>query len=130
MSTILSRRGLGLGAFGATLVGSATPASADGKQRASRQLPWTFAPVPVQAPPMSAIHVFGGTGVGPDTEPSTIGNFKGSVGIAIINGTVTRTNIKTGEQESLPFTDTDMRFMTGTFMGADAIEYPGTFAFV
>lgn len=79
---------------------------------------------------MSAIHVFGGMGVGPDTEPSTIGNFKGSVGIAIINGTVTRTNIKTGDQESLPFTDTDMRFMTGTFMGADAKEYPGTFAFL
>jgi hypothetical protein len=26
--------------------------------------------------------------------------------------------------------DTDMRFMRGTFVGADAVEYPGTFAFV
>jgi hypothetical protein len=79
---------------------------------------------------MSAIHGYGGMGVGPDTEQSTIGNFKGSMGTALISGTVTRTNIKTGEQETLPFTDTDMRFMTGTFMGADAKEYPGTFGFV
>jgi hypothetical protein len=76
--------------------------------------------------PVSAFHVFGG----PGQEPSTIGNFKGSSGIAIINGTVTRTNIKTGEQQSFPFTDTDMRFMTGAFVGADGKEHQGTFGFV
>jgi len=130
MSTILSRRRLGFGALGATLVG--TGATAQGTAGARRHpLPWTFAPVPVAGgipdlSPMGAFHVFGG----PGTEPSTISNFKGFSGIAVINGNVTRTNIKTGEQQSLPFTDTDMRFMTGTFKGADGKERPGTFAFI
>jgi len=75
---------------------------------------------------MGAFHVFGG----PGTEPSTISNFRGSSGIAFINGNVTRTNIKTGAQQSLPFTDTDMRFMTGTFKGVDGQEHQGTFGFV
>jgi hypothetical protein len=76
--------------------------------------------------PVGAYHVFGG----PGEEPSSISNFRGSVGIASIDGTVTRTNVKTGEQESLPFTDTDMRFLTGTFRGTDGQEHLGTFGFV
>ena len=40
------------------------------------------------------------------------------------------TNIKTGEQQSFPFTDTDMRFMTGTFISVDGQEHQGTFGFV
>ena len=75
---------------------------------------------------MAAFHVFGG----PGQEPSTIGNFKGSSGIAFIGGNVTRTNIKTGEQQSFPFTDADMRFMTGTFISVDGKEHQGTFGFV
>jgi hypothetical protein len=128
MSTDLSRRRLGYGALGATLIGSS--ASADSPRQLRRQLPWTFAPVPVTAAPGSFLHVFGGPVVGPDTEPSTIGNFKGSSGIAIIGGNVTRTNIKTGEQQSFPFSDTDLRFMTGTFISIDGKEQQGTFAFV
>jgi len=130
MSTIVSRRRLGLGALGATLIGSGAAAQ-DTRRERRRQLPWTFAPVPVAGgvpalSPMGAFHVFGG----PGTEPSSISNFNGSVGITFIDGNVTRTNIKTGEQQSLPFTETDMRFMTGTFKGVDGQEHPGTFAFV
>jgi hypothetical protein len=130
MSTIVSRRRLGLGALGATLIGSGAAAQDTARER-KRQLPWTFAPMPVPGgvpdlSPMGAFHVFGG----PGTEPSTISNFKGSSGITFIDGTVTRTNLKTGEQESFPFTDTDMRFMTGTFTSVDGKEYPGTFGFV
>ena len=130
MRTIVSRRRLGFGALGATLVGSGAAAQDSPKER-KRQLPWTFAPIPVVGgtsglSPIGAFHVFGG----PGQEPSTISNFKGSSGIAVLSGNVTRTNIKTGEQEFLPFTDTDMRFMTGTFVGADGQEHQGTFAFV
>ena len=94
----ISRRTLGLGALGATLIGSGVAAQDTLRER-KRQLPWTFAPMPVQGgtpglSTMAAFHVFGG----PGQEPSTIGNFKGSSGIAVINGNVTRTSIKTGEQ--------------------------------
>jgi hypothetical protein len=62
---------------------------------------------------------------------STINNFKGSSGIATLSGNVTRTNIKTGDQLSFPFDQaTNLRFMTGTFVGADGQEHPGTFAFI
>ena len=132
MSTNLSRRRFGFGTLGATLVGSGAAAQ-DTRRERRRQLPWTFAPMPVQGgftdpelSPMGAFHVFGG----PGTEPSSIGNFKGSVGITFVSGNVTRTNIKTGEQQSLPFTEADMRFMTGTFKGVDGQEHPGTFVFV
>jgi hypothetical protein len=127
MRTILSRRNLGLGALGATLVGSGI-AVADDRPR-NRELPWTFAPVPIQGgtPALGgAYHVFGG----PGEEPATTGNFKGSVGIAFINGNVTRTDTTTGEQETLPFNGTDMRFMTGTFRGTDGKDQKATFALV
>jgi hypothetical protein len=125
----ISRRRFGLGALGTTLV--AAPAAAAQEQERRQQLHWTFAPVPVTGgtpglSPKGAYHIFGG----PGEEPSSIGNFKGSVGIALIDGTVTRTNVKTGKQQLLPFTDTDMRFMTGTFRGTDGQEHPGTFGFV
>ncbi len=125
MRTILSRRRLGFGALGATLVGSGT-AVADDDRPDRRQLPWTFAPVPVTAAPGTYLHVFGG----PEADNSTISNFKGSIGSALINGNVTRTNIKTGKQDYLPFINTNMRFMTGTFKGTDGQEHPGTFALV
>lgn len=130
ISTAISRRRLGFGALGATLIGSGAAAQDNPRER-RRQLPWTFAPMPVQGgtpglSTMAAFHVFGG----PGQEPSTIGNFKGSSGIASIGGNVTRTNIKTGEQQSFPFTDADMRFMTGTFISVDGKEHQGTFGFV
>jgi hypothetical protein len=130
MSTILSRRRLGFGALGATLVGSGAAAQDTARVR-RRELPWTFAPVPIQGgtsgfSPSGVYHVFGG----PGQENSTISNFKGSIGSVLINGNVTRTNIKTGAQEYFPFNSANMRFMTGTFKGTDEQEHPGTFAFV
>ena len=44
-----------------------------------------------------------------------ISNFKGSIGSALIDGNVTRTNTKTGQQDYFPFINANMRFMTGTF---------------
>ena len=129
MHTIVSRRRLGFGALGATLIGSGTAAANDRPDR--RQLPWTFAPVPIQGGtagfgPSGAYHVFGG----PGQENSTISNFNGSIGNALISGNVTRTNVRTGQQEYFPFNTANMRFMTGTFKGTDEEEHPGTFAFV
>jgi hypothetical protein len=46
-----------------------------------------------------------------DAEPATITNFNGVVGIAYVNGTMTRTNLQTGAVDVLPFLDADMRFM-------------------
>jgi hypothetical protein len=131
MRTIVSRRRLGYGALGATLIGSGAAGQDSPKER-TRRLPWTFAPIPVVGgtsglSPIGAFHTFGG----PGQEPSTISNFKGSSGIAVLSGNVTRTNIKTGDQQSFPFDQsTSMRFMTGTFVGADGQEHQGTFAFV
>jgi hypothetical protein len=132
MSTNLSRRRLGYGAaLGATLIGSGAAAQDSPRER-KRQLPWTFAPVPVVGgtaglSPIGAFHTFGG----PGQAISTISNFKGSSGIATLSGNVTRTNVKTGDQQSFPFDQaTNMRFMTGTFVGADGQEHQGTFAFV
>ena len=128
MRTFVTRRSLGFGALGATLVGSETGVADDRPNR--RQLPWTFAPVPIQGGtsgfgPSGAYHVFGG----PGQENSTISNFKGSIGSALIDGNVTRINIRTGEQEYFPFKSANMRFMTGAFKGTDGQEHPGTFAF-
>ena len=130
MSTNLSRRKLGFGALGATLIGSGVAAQDTPRER-RRQLPWTFAPMPVQGgtpglSTMAAFHVLGG----PGQEPATIGNFKGSSGVAVLSGNVTRTNIKTGEQQSFPFANADMRFMTGTFISVDGQEHRGTFGLV
>ena len=71
---------------------------------------------------------------GPGSEPSTIFNFRGKVAILNIHGTGTRTELDpdTGvpinQTPNLPFA-TDVRFMQGTYVGADSREHQGTFAF-
>ena len=64
---------------------------------------------------------------GPGTEPSTIGNFKGCIGVAAGHGTGTITD-DNGES-SVTFA-TDMRFMTGTYVGQDGKQRKGSFALV
>jgi hypothetical protein len=65
-----------------------------------------------------------------DAEPATITNFNGNVGIAYLSGSVTRTNRVTGEVDTLPFLDADMRFMQGVYRGVDGKPRQGTFGFV
>src|SRR5439155_10721407 len=49
-------------------------------------------------------HVYGPPGAdSPDSDPSTVGNFNGDVGLAYINGMVTETNRRTGDSRELPF---------------------------
>jgi len=95
-----------------------------------------IAPVPIPGgTPLlgGAFHVFGpgAKDFDPvDAEPSTITDFNGFVGLAYISGMVTRTNTKTGEVRTLPFVDTDMRFMKGLFRGTDGRRHQGSFVFV
>jgi hypothetical protein len=129
----ISRRQLGLGAIGAALIGS-DPALADEKEKKPPR--WSFAPVPIPGgSPVGGgfYHIFAPAlpgGDPDDAEPATITNFKGLVGLAYISGMVTRTNVKTGEQQFLPFVDTDMRFMTGMFRATDGQVHQGTFGYV
>ena len=63
------------------------------------------------------------------TENSSIYDFNGSIGAAIIDGTGTGTNTQTGVTSSLNF-DTDMRFMQGVYIGLDGKKHSGTFSFI
>jgi hypothetical protein len=65
-----------------------------------------------------------------DSDPSSVGNFSGDVGIAFIDGTVRETNRRTGAARELPFNDADMRFMQGVFRGRGGQVREGTFAFI
>ena len=92
-------------------------------------------PIPGGSPALGgAFHVFG---PGPDgsldpidAEPSSIGNINGVVGLAYIDGTVTRTDTTTGEVAELPFIASDMRFMQGVYRGVDGKPRQGTFGFI
>ena len=66
----------------------------------------------------------------PDSEPATIIDFRGFVGLAYISGTVVRTQRSTGDTATLPFLFSDMRFMQGIYRGADGKARQGTFGFI
>jgi hypothetical protein len=59
---------------------------------------------------------------------SSITDFNGFVGVADVRGTGTGTN-PDGSVESLLF-DTDMRFMSGVYVGLDGAVHKGVFGFV
>jgi hypothetical protein len=65
---------------------------------------------------------------GPGLDPSSITDFDGFVGVADVQGTGTATN-PDGSTETLLY-DTDMRFMSGSYVGKDGHVYKGTFGFV
>ncbi len=65
---------------------------------------------------------------GPGIDPSSIYDFNGFVGVAEVQGTGTATN-PDGSTETLLF-DTDMRFMSGVYVGVDGAVHKGAFAFV
>ena len=92
-------------------------------------------PIPGGTPGLGgAYHVFGPTPDGSldpiDAEPSTIGDFNGVVALAFINGSVTRTNARTGEVRVLPTLFSDMRLMQGVYRGEDGKPHHGAFALV
>lgn len=121
-------------ALGVSLGSEATEEEAWHRTR----FPWTFAPAPIPAgsPGLGGFYHIFGPGPAPgsldpvDSEPATITNFDGFVGLAYISGNVTQTNAETGEENFYPFVDSDMRFMKGTFRGTDGKEHQAAFAFV
>ena len=89
-------------------------------------------PIPGGTPALGgAYHVWAPGGPDSiDAEPATITNFNGFVGLAYINGMVTRRNRSTGETVQLPFLGSDMRFMAGVYRGEDGRVRRGTFGFI
>jgi len=89
-------------------------------------------PIPGGTPVLGGgFHLFGPALIDPiDAEPISITNFDGFVGLAYISGTVTQTNTVTGQVRTLPFVDSDMRFMKGVFRGQDGQVHQGAFGFV
>jgi len=67
--------------------------------------------------------------LGEGNEPSTITDFKGSVGVAQVQGTGKAINTRTGFHETLNY-DTDVRFMQGIYIGMDGKQYSDTFGFI
>lgn len=65
----------------------------------------------------------------PGKEPSTITDFDGVVGLSVVRGACTRTRTGGGAPERLLY-ETDMRFMTGRYVGADGKTATGTFGFI
>lgn len=64
---------------------------------------------------------------GPDTEPSTITDFEGTIGVAASFGS--GVGVTNGVRET--FTQVlDVRFMQGKYIGVDGHQHHGTFAFV
>ena len=130
--------------FLAVAAGSATAGAAFGAGllrpggAAAEELAATPRPIPGGSPGIAAafgtlFHVYapGSPGLdADDAEPATITDFHGAVGLAYVSGMVTRTNKQTGEVRQLPFVDSDMRFMTGVFRGADGRRHEGTFGFI
>ena len=76
-------------------------------------------------PGTEVFHVFAPPG--PGKEPSTITDFKGSIGLAALHGGGTGTD---ASGHSFPlFYSVDVRFMKGTYIGEDSKTHHGTFAF-
>jgi len=133
-SRTISRRQFGRAALGTLAVGAAMgaglwkPGLALGRESSSP------VPIPGASPGLGGVfHVFGpasALGDPIDAEPSTITDFKGFDGLAYLSGQVTQTNTRTGEVRTLPFVDSDMRFMKGVFRGTDGKIHHGAFALV
>ncbi|HYM25436.1 MAG TPA: hypothetical protein VEU08_19595 [Vicinamibacterales bacterium] len=91
-------------------------------------------PIPGGSPALGGFHIFGPTPDGSldpiDAEPCPITNVNGVVALAYVDGTVTRTNIRTGESLEMPFIASDMRFMQGVYRGVDGRPRQGTFGFI
>jgi len=89
-------------------------------------------PIPGGTPVLGGgFHVFGPNAIDPiNAEPASITDFNGFVGLAYIDGTVTRTNRLNGAVVTLPMIGSDMRFMTGVYKGVDGRTHQGSFAFI
>jgi hypothetical protein len=119
----LSRRSVIVAGAGGTVATAALLSSglwATRLAHASAPIPADPKPIPLTLGPF---HV---QLIGPGQEPSSITDFNGFVGVADVQGTGTGTGPGAG---TLLF-DTDMRFMSGEYVGMDGKHYHSTFGFV
>jgi hypothetical protein len=82
-------------------------------------------PVPIPGGFAPGFHAF----LGPGVEPSSIFNYRGTTGVATVQGTGTGVNTETGDKTALLF-DSDNRFMRGEYIGVDGQRHEGTFGFI
>jgi len=124
------RTTVGAMAAAGSVVGTAFTPSAIAKAKSNADP----LPIPGGSPLLGgAFHVYGPGAQNfdpPDSEPITITDFRGFVGVAYISGAVVRTQRSTGERVTLPFLGADMRFMQGIYRGADGKARQGTFGFI
>lgn len=66
---------------------------------------------------------------GVDADPSTITDFNGHLGYAVVDGMGVRTELATGEQATRPW-EVDLRFMKGEFVTAGGRHCHGAFALI
>jgi hypothetical protein len=64
-----------------------------------------------------------------DADPSSIGDFDGLVGAAIVRGSGKAFDVASGKISDVLF-DSDMRFMKGAYRAADGSRQSGSFVFV
>jgi hypothetical protein len=120
---LLSRRafmGSAAGVAGAAIGAGLMPVSALAGKPTSNATP-----KPTSNTVFGEFHV---TFFGPGIDPSSIGDFNGFVGVADVQGTGKATN-PDGSTETLLY-DTDMRIMSGVYVGVDGAIHKGTFGFV
>jgi len=82
-------------------------------------------PIPQTVAPGAPFHV---EVPGPGTEPSSITDFHGTIGVAALGGTGVGTDAN-GKHEDL-LHDVDVRFMKGKYVGVDNRRHEATFVFV
>lgn len=108
--------GTAAAAYGSQMLGS-FPAVAAPPRAGTPQ------PIPGGAPELGGVfHVFL---PGPGNEPSTITDFRGSVGLAVLRGGWTGPGA-TAESTY----ESDMRFMRGQYIGTDGQPHPANFGFI
>ena len=82
-------------------------------------------PIPQTVAPGAPFHV---VLPGPGSEPSSITDFQGTIGVAALGGTGVGIDAK-GKRENL-LHDVDVRFMKGKYVGVDNRRHEATFVFV
>jgi hypothetical protein len=132
----LTRRGFigsASGAAAGLVLGSTEPAWAASGEAAHPACPAVPRPIPHITTPPGAHFFFPGPveGVSANVghDPSIITDFNGVIAEADLTLSGTGTNLETGESAVYDF-HTDMRFMSGVFVGLDNEEHRGTFGFI
>jgi hypothetical protein len=132
---VMSRRQFARTAAGTAITGAVVGAGIWKPKTVAAAAPTDPIPIPGGTPALGGgFHTFGPTPDGSfdpiDAEPSTITDFNGFVGLAYIDGMVTRRNTRTGEVRVFPTLGSDMRFMSGVYRGMDGKLHHGAFALV